>query len=815
VDKKKEISNTEAGKQSDWLRILSRSYVSIACLAVIVIIVFSPFLFSDKMLFGSDTMNGLDSRMFLKNSIQKSHQFPLWFNSRLAGMPSIDAMFGDAMYAPTLAVNAVLPISRALGMRLVLHVFLAGLFFFLLLRKGFKMPAFVSAIGAAFYMLNPEFFSHVYPGHDGKMFVIAWLPFVVWRLKSLMDTPNLINSTLLGLGVAICLFTSHIQMSYLMLWGCFFYWVIATILIWRKDKKPLSVIKASGFFWLAIVIGIGVALIQLLPPFMFVREAFSVRGVDRGFEYAASWSLHWPEVFSMWVPEFGGFNVEKIQTYWSENPFKLNTEYAGAMALLFSVLAIIQKPKPWRIFWGGFALFALLYSLGMHTPVFYAAYYLVPGVKKFRACSMFMFWFSFSTILLSSLFFKDVISGYFKTFNEERRKKWVKGLLIATGSITVLALLFSIKSVVLAVMSPLTTALADPQKMQIFDANFSRNFVPFLWLWWFFAAASMLLLMGVITNKVGKYAFLVAVCAFGIIDLVRVDSNFIKTINPKPYFYAEQTMVDLQKEMENEPFRCFVIPGALPQGVEGVFGLEGISGFHDNELRWYREFRGDQQDRNYFTNLLGVMQDGRPFLKPENLKFGNGFLNIANVKYYLIRQNETLYKIPNEGALPRISFASGYVVMDSAKIAGAIRTSSYDYRKVVALQEEPIEKPGPGADSSVGQTVSLKWSDYTPNYRKAEVTVQSNGFLRVSEVYYPGWQIRIDGKPVKIYKSDLAWMAVNISKGIHVVEMIPKSLYLDKAELISYPMMVLLGLYWIAFGIMRVKKGKSKPAKPA
>ncbi len=793
---KKNAVATEQRKPNAWSSLFSNDLVCVGALAVLVVIVFTPFLFSDRMLFGSDTMAGLDSRVFLKTSIEKYHQFPLWFNSRLGGMPSIDALFGDAMYPPTLIINTMLPIARALGMRLVLHVFLAGLFFFLLLRRGFNVPPWVAAIGGALYMLNPEFVSHVYPGHDGKMFVIALLPFVVWRMKSLIESPNFLNSTLVGLGVALCLLTSHIQMSYFMLWGLFLYWLMFVVLTWIRRKIAAPLVKVTVFFWLAVAIGIGLSLVQLLPPFMFLREAFSVRGVDRGFEYAASWSLHWPEVFSLWVPEFAGFDVGNLQTYWSENPFKLNTEYAGAIALLFSILAIVQKPRPWRIFWGSVAVLSVLYSLGAHTPVFYAAYYLIPGVKRFRAGSMLMFWFSFATVLLASLFLKDVMAGYFSGLSQALKKKWTKGILVALGSITVLTVLFSVQGFVSGVMNVFTVSLADTQKFAIFEKNFGTNFVPFLWVWWFFGGASLALLLGVVKDKVGKTAFLIAVAAMALIDVARVDARFITTINPKPYFYAEQTVVDLQNEMKQEPFRCFLLPGALPKGGEGIMGLEGVGGFHDNELRWYREFRGDQEDRNYYTNLLGVQQDGRPFLKPDNLKNGNAFLNIANARYYLIRQNETLYKIPNEGALQRISFVPGYVVMDSSRILDALKSGGYDYRTTVALLQEPAQKPAPVQDSLSSKPASVTWRSYTPNYRKAEVTVGGDGFLRISEVYYPGWKILVDGKPVRIYRADLAWMAINIARGTHTVEMIPQSLYLGKAQMVTFPLAAVMLLYW-------------------
>jgi hypothetical protein len=802
MNSKEKIKTQSTSSKSSFniKKIINNSYFAVFCLAILVIIIFSSFLFSNKMLFGSDTMGGLDQRVFLKESILKYKQIPMWFSCRLSGMPSIDAIFADVFYLPTLVITTIMPIYRALGIRLVLHVFLAGLFFFLLLRKGFKMPIFVSFIGGAFYMLNCEFFSHVYPGHDGKMFVIAWLPFVIWQMKSLVDKTNFLNSSLLAFGIGICLLTSHIQMTYFMLWGIFFYLIIALILIVRKEKNYVRAIKLFAFFCISVLIGIGISLIQFLPSYLYVQHAFSVRGVDRGFDYAASWSLHWPEVFSLWVPEFGNY----LENYWSENPFKLNTEYAGAIATLFGIIAVFQKPNIWRIFWACVGVFSVLYSLGAHSFVFHLAYNIIPGVKKFRACSMFMFWFSFSTILLASLFLKDIINGWFLNLDEKRKQKWTKGLLIAIGVLTVLTFLFSIKSFVLGLMQNLTESLSDFQKQRIFENNFTNNFLPFLWLWYLFAISLLLLLLGIIKKKVSTKAFLIAVCAIGLFDLIRIDSKFVKTIDPRPYFLPEKTITELKSEMSIEPFRCFSFPQALPEGGEGLWSLEGVGGFHDNELRWYREYRGDQQNKNYYTNLLGFTQDGRPYLKPENLSLGNAFLNIANVKYYLIRQNGMLYKIPNNGALGRLSFCSKYIIIDSTQIINALLQEKYNYKTTIALFNEPKEKDIVN-NNIISDSINFNttWIKYSPNYRKAKVYVNRNGFLRISEVYYPGWEVKIDSKKVPIYRADLCWMAVYLEKGEHEIEMIPHSLYLSKAEIVSYPLMILLLIYWM--GVLAYK----------
>lgn len=769
-----------------------KTWVYTVTLAVIVIVVFSGFIFSDSMLFSSDQLSGLDSKVFMKTALDTHHQFPFWFNPRLGGMPTIDALFGDALYPPSIIINAVFPVHRAIGIKMIFHIFLAGFFFFLMLRRGFYCSAPIAFIGAVFYMLNPQFFSHIYPGHDGKMFVIAWLPFMVWRLKALADTPTFYNATLFGIGIGFSLLTSHVQLTYFVLWGLFAYAVIAGIFSIRKGEKGKS-LRLGIFFPLAIAIGLSIGLVLLLPSLMYIHDAFSVRGVDRGFDYAASWSLHWPEFLSLWIPEF----VNTLDNYWGGNAFKLNSEYAGGIVLLLAVISLIWKPKPWRFFWIGVALFAVCYSLGVHTPVFYAAYYIIPGVKKFRACSMIMCWFSFSTVLLAVLFLSDLVRGEFVKMQEQKKKRWTKGLLFGIGGIILAALFFSMKDAVAGVL-PFVAEL-DRKKRQVFDENFSSNFVPALWLWVFFAAISLGMVIAVINGTLKPAVAAGIIFVFGLIDVLRVDAQFNKTIDPRPYFYSEPALQKLKTEMAVEPFRVFALPGALSQNGEGIHGLEGVGGFHDNELRWYREFRGDRDDRNYFDRLLGVTANGEAYLKADNIDKGNAFLDIANVRYLLARNGSELLTVENRNALGRVSFAPNYVVIDSSQIIGALHDNGYNYRTTVALFSPPSLKPQLSTPDSLCTKMPLfsaAWQRYTPNDRIVKVTAPIDGFLRISEVYYPGWKLSIDGKTVPVYRSDCAWMATFLPKGEHVVEMSAHSLYFAKAAWVSFITIFLLCSYW-------------------
>jgi hypothetical protein len=752
-------------------------------MVLLVLVLFGQFIFSDKMLHSSDQMTGFGSRVFQKTALQHFHQFPLWLNPRLGGMPTIDAMFGDAFYVPSMVCHLLMSVPRAISMKMVLHVLLAGIFFFYMLRRGFRMSPLISGAGAIFYMFNPQFVSHIYPGHDGKMFVIAWLPFIIWQLKLLMDQPKPLTMALFGFGIGMSILTSHIQMTYFVLWGTFLYWLFAagTTLIIRKEQK--TAVRQSLYFWGAIVLGLGMGAMQLFPSFLYIRDAFSVRGADRGFEFASSWSLGWPEVFSLWIPEF----VNSLDFYWGQNPFKLNSEYAGMLPLLLAAAAIVIKPKNrWRIFWGVIAVGTVLFSLGAHTPVFHIAYALIPGVKKFRACSMIMFWFSFSTALLSALFLKDLVSGVFQSFSEEKRKQWAKGLLIAMGVCLALTLLFSVQGFVKGLFSGI---IAEQGKERVFEANFTRNFLPFLWVWCVLTITVLGLLRGNVTGKLSAPVVIIVILLLGIVDAMRVDAKFIKLVNPAPYFHEEPSLKPLIASMEKEPFRCYALPGALPQDGEGIHHLEGISGFHDNELHWYREFRGDQQDRNYISSLIGMNAQGQPYLKAEMISRGNPFLNIANAKYLLVRNGTTLLTLPNDSAFDRLSYIPSYTVMDSSSVVEALRSESFDYRRTVALTEKPVLPASfsvPDNSLPINNALRTEWLSYTPNYRKATVEMPADGFLQIAEVFYPGWEIRVDGKEARYYRSDLAWMALPLTSGSHMVEMLPHSKYLGTFLPVSF-----------------------------
>lgn len=754
-------------------------------LLIAVLLLYSSFIFSGNMLYGSDQVSAIDHKSFYSNEI-KGGNFPLWVNTRLAGMPTVDAMFGDAFYPVNVLFSMIFPVHRTFGYKTVLHVFLAGLFFFLLLQKGFRLEKWLSLLGAMLYMLNVEFVSHTYPGHEGKMFVIALLPLVMWMLERLIQKQTLWRSALLGISIGLCLLTSHIQMTYFVLWGLFAYIVFRIIFIVRDEQDKNKALRLFGYFWAGVFLGLGVGMIQLLAPYMFVREGLSVRGPHKGFEYAASWSLHWEEAFSLIVPEFGN----TLENYWGQNYFKLNQEYVGLMANLLFVFSLVLFFDKVGIFWLIVSVFALLYSLGAHTPVLKLCYYLVPGVKSFRAPSMIMFWFSFALVMNGirglSRFLADAPG-----WNHAKKEKYWKRMLVACGIIGGVCIILSIgQSAVTSVWQSVFYTDMSVQKAQVMTANYP-NFIKGLWIFGVLTSASLLALGSYMRGQLKRNMLIGILFLIGFADLWRNNAVFIKSEDPMKYMSVDPAILRVKNDPETK--RVFDLPGTYNHNFVGIFGLESVAGFHDNELRWYREFRGEQSQ-----NLMYHLNTGDIGSNP--------FLNLLNVKYLMHRpgRGQPVNVYQNSGCMPRTKLFEKYEVLPGSLAVPKIRSGIVKYREIILLDQEPGNIRLKPDTSAIGTTVyTRKSSD------QFEIKVQANRdcILFVSEVYYPGWKAVIDEQPAEILLADGALMAIAVPGGQHTVVFSMHSKYLKLGTIITVLSLVLISAMGL-LGFLQSRKEK-------
>lgn len=58
------------------------------------------------------------------------------------------------------------------------------------------------------------------------------------------------------------------------------------------------------------------------------------------------------------------------------------------------------------------------------------------------------------------------------------------------------------------------------------------------------------------------------------------------------------------------------------------------------------------------------------------------------------------------------------------------------------------------------------------NSLKVESETETDGWLVISDTYYPGWKASIDGQPTEIYRANHTMRAVKLAAGRHMVSFV-------------------------------------------
>ncbi|MGD2123437.1 MAG: hypothetical protein PVJ76_16915, partial [Gemmatimonadota bacterium] len=118
----------------------------------VTILLFRKFVFSGEMLLGQDTLSlGFVARNFFAQALRQG-TFPLWNPIILGGTPFLDSLAGGDSLYPTSILLLLMEPFRALGWKLVLHVFAAGLFTYGWIRALGRSQAAALLCGLAYLL---------------------------------------------------------------------------------------------------------------------------------------------------------------------------------------------------------------------------------------------------------------------------------------------------------------------------------------------------------------------------------------------------------------------------------------------------------------------------------------------------------------------------------------------------------------------------------------------------------------------------------------------------------------------------------------
>ncbi len=404
----------------------------------ILLIVFRDFAFDpNQLMLNSDQLNGIGSRILRAESALVTE----WDDSRLGGVPTIDALFAD-VYHPLVWVQFMTDPARAVGFKFILTLWVAFMSAFALGWHLTKNKWWGALLGLL-YAFSPEFFTYIYGGHDGKMMVFAIAPLALLAIRKVVRGGSVPYMIVLALSVAWMILGSHLQLTYLFLWGAGLYTLYEVV--FHCDALQTRG-KRLGLAAIGLAFGLAISCFQIVPPYLYTTTQ-SVRGDESHTNYghAVSWSLHQEEMAQILLPGFVGvdvyeynektsayegssfvsFSQEEIRKmgggspfYWGHNSFKLDHNNAGALLTFLGFLCLFLPGKRrYAAFWGLGAVVALSYGMGDHSPLFKLWYNVLPGVKSFRAPGMALFWLPLLLVMMAGPVLKS-LSGETSRYDE-------------------------------------------------------------------------------------------------------------------------------------------------------------------------------------------------------------------------------------------------------------------------------------------------------------------------------------------------------------------------------------------------------------
>jgi len=293
----------------------------------------------------------------------KSFELPLWNPHILGGEAFHANPQVGIFYPPTYLLVPFHSDGRvsylALEAYQLLHQAFAGVGMLLLMRS--LGVGTMGALASAVVFMFTGFFTT--PGHQAIVLTASWVPWVLLAIRRLFEHQTAFRAVLLALSLAMMILAGHPQVAYYGL-------ILACAFSLFEGGFRASLVR----FLPALLLGIGVAFVQLLPTYDLASDSSRA---ELGYEYSTSFGFS-PYFLSAIVAPRG-----QVPLPGQDGSAPLHV-YAGIGTVLFAFIGIALSKNRARIFFSAASLVALLLSFGKDSPIYDFFYASLPGLGSFR-----------------------------------------------------------------------------------------------------------------------------------------------------------------------------------------------------------------------------------------------------------------------------------------------------------------------------------------------------------------------------------------------------------------------------------------------
>ena len=725
--------------------------------------------------------------------------WPLWNPYLYAGAPHVGDIQAGFLYPPNLLLFLLwpqFPYAALQGLSIG-HIWFAGAGMYLLLARGLRLGRVPALAGAAAFMFSDAFITHF--GNLNFNAAASWLPWVFWaygRGRAAAGSPwHLWRAALAGVLLAVATLAGHIQ-------GTLFIALALAVYtaLWLWLDRPVAhaaagatadethqvpgtsevpgtwwaILRTAPFSWRQPVAGLvylGVCLLVacllaapvLLPALELARHTARTAW---NYTQSAGFSLSPAQLIGWLIPGFFGRGP---QFHWGAWP-RVEVGYLGILPLILAGLAIVLRrdPRPpdpagdavaadgasaatrtglrQPLVWAGLAAISLVLALGIYA-IPHGWLTLLPGFGQLRAPARFVLVADFALAALAAFGLEAVLRPLAGATRQTFERAW-RLVGYATGAVLAIG-------VPLAYLALLLTQDRDPAVVLrvsislIAVATFAGLLVACL-LW--------------LTARRGEWARPLTL-GWLAVALIYVDVASLAAYqdlgdrDPSAGF-SQPIIAGFLAGQPAGPFRMDARTGierewqpdtALLYGLEDAGGLVNPLALADWSRYW--EGMGSRSSRLY--DLLNIRYlIGRKDVKLDWDKFSLAFDGDPKLNVYI-----------NRRALPR-AFLVGQVqpVASHEAAWAAIHAAGFDPATMAV-----VESAAGIAAGGRGEVTELVAS---PGRLTVRVVADGPALLVISQMWYPGWQARVDGgSSSAVLRTNYAFQGVALPAGDHQVEL--------------------------------------------
>lgn len=663
-------------------------------------------------------------RHFLGRELRQG-RLPLWSPDIYMGYPlQAEGMMGP-FYPPNLLLFGLLPSLAALNLSVLLPFFVAAFGTYALARKlGAKVwPALVAAVAYAlggFYIVHTKQMAIVHAA--------CWIPFI-WFVIELGLERDRRWLLVVGVAWAVQWLSGMPQIAYYSVGTGIFYYL-------GRALQTRRLRSTSPQLLLALVLCFGLAAIQLWPTVELTGFSERSGGVD--FEFTSNFGYRLESLRTFLSPYANG--DPGTASYQIDGLFWEDYAYIGLLPLVAGLLGglwLARRRGPARLLLV-LAGATFVVALGDNTPVFRLAYDWLPGMNYFRFPQRLQVITTLCLVLTAALSLTRFL-GWLGSRQGGDATRWRMVHFLQRREI-------------LLGIGMLSLVVADLYFYQI-----RQNAIVDARTWYTPPETARRIHQNDLTPEEAPDAGLARLFTVGAV------TKFYEA-----YQQAGGWEGDLQPYVAQREF--------LQPSLNILYDIASADGYANLTPDYLTQVWGNEKQAGFVERLIARSGD--------RLIARQGFarlLSLYNVRYLItylpfeeedfellgvygpgahLYENRTVW--PRAFAVPTYSLSN-----DVAAALERMISVDYDPAQEVVLLAAPAEHSGaaqPGAFAS-----SVKISSYEPLSVDVEVELSQPGFLVLSDLYYPGWQAKVDGLPAPIYQANACVRAVPLDEGQHLV----------------------------------------------